>query len=99
MKELEVTRTELRIKTEAFEDYKQQYGGRDEELRVLRRGHQDYTEIKESLRREELEGAQLKARLEQVYRTVQCTITLCVFFVWYCDTVLCLNYQSSENWI
>lgn len=75
VRDLEAARVELRVRTEEFDEYKRDYAARDDELRMYRQMKLDVTAAHEALRKEELERAQLVARLEQVAAAIKATLS------------------------
>lgn len=65
-RELEATRSELKLRTEALDQLRLESSSREEEVKMLRKSHDLSVQLTESLRREETEKIQLNARLEQV---------------------------------
>jgi SMC interacting uncharacterized protein involved in chromosome segregation len=59
LKETEGLRNELRQKTELLERLRTEAAARDEELKLLRKSHDTCLELKETLRKEEVEKVQL----------------------------------------
>jgi SMC interacting uncharacterized protein involved in chromosome segregation len=59
LKETEGLRNELRQKTELLERLRTEAAARDEELKLLRKSHDTCLELKETLRKEEVEKIQL----------------------------------------
>ena len=66
MKEVETSRTELRLRADAIDRLRTESITREEEVKTLRRSHELCVELKEALRKEENERIQVSARLEQV---------------------------------
>lgn len=71
IREIDSGKLELKQKNDAIDQLRNDLYSKEEELKVLRRSHELSVELKESLKKEEIEKTQLSARLDQVTEALE----------------------------